>query len=35
MGPETPLTTSSCRLMTIGTLVLAGAGFVIGVVLPL
>ncbi len=35
MGPESALTTSSCRMMTIGTLVLAGAGFVVGVVFPL
>lgn len=35
MGPESALTTSSCRMMTIGTLVLAGAGFVVGIVLPL
>lgn len=35
MGSEGTLTTSSCRMMTIGTLVLAGAGFVVGVVLPL
>ena len=34
-GPESPLTTSSCRMITIGTLVLAGAGFVVGVVFPL
>jgi uncharacterized membrane protein YidH (DUF202 family) len=34
-GSEGALTTSSCRMMTIGTLVLAGAGFVVGVVLPL
>jgi Domain of unknown function (DUF202) len=35
MGSESALTTSSFRMMTIGTLVLAGAGFVVGVVLPL
>ena len=34
-GNEGALTTSSCRMMTLGTLVLAGAGFVVGVVLPL
>jgi hypothetical protein len=34
-GREGALTTSSCRMMTIGTLVLAGTGFVVGVVLPL
>ena len=34
-GPESAMTTSSCRIMTIGTLVLAGAGFVVGVVFPL
>jgi len=34
-GSEDALTMSSCRMITIGTLVLAGAGFVVGVVLPL
>ncbi len=35
MGSDTALTTSSCRMITVGTLVLAGAGFVVGVALPL
>jgi len=33
-GREDALTASSCRMITIGTLVLAGAGFVVGVALP-
>ncbi len=35
MDSESALTRSSCRMITIGTLVLAAAGFVVGVVLPL